>query len=227
MTGPRRLAIQSAGAATGVLQTDTEMDNLGTMSDQTAQPNTDAILMPEESISVTDLARQLGKRKHTVFKVLKRLGIQPRKRRNSGRRGQLVSYVTAQESQLVAVELRSARSVPRLGDGVAVSPEALPDEHGVFYLLLLEPEHDPGRFKVGFALSLPERLRTLRCSAPFTKEVRTWPCKMLWEKAAINCVTEGCKQLHTEVFRTESIEPVKQRCEEFFKLMPKLHDRDD
>ncbi|MEO8595542.1 MAG: hypothetical protein ABI759_19640 [Candidatus Solibacter sp.] len=196
------------------------------MSDQTAQPNTEETLT-EEPISVTDLASQLGKRKQTVFKVLKRLGIQPRMLRNSGRRGQLVSYVTAQESRLVAVELRSGRRVSRLGDDVAVSPEALPDEHGVFYLLLLEPEHDPGRFKVGFAVSLPERLRTLRCSAPFTKVVRTWPCKMLWEKTAIDCVTEGCKQLHTEVFRTESIEPVVRRCEEFFKLMPNLHDRDD
>lgn len=119
------------------------------MSDQTAQPNTDATFMPEESISVTDLASQLGKQKQTV------------------------SYLTAQESRLVAVELRSARSVSRLGDAVVVSPEALPDQHGVFYyLLLLEPEHDPGRFKVGFAISLPERLRTLRCSAPLTKVAR-------------------------------------------------------
>jgi hypothetical protein len=89
-------------------------------------------------------------------------------------------------------------------------------------LLLLEPEYDPGRFKVGFAGSLSERLRALRCSAPFIKVVQTWPCKMLWERTAIECVTEGCMQLHTEVFRTQSIEPVLQRCEQFFNLMPKL-----
>jgi hypothetical protein len=49
---------------------------------------------------------------------------------------------------------------------------------------------------------------------------------MLWEKTAIDCVTEGCKQLHTEVFRTQSIEPVLQRCEQFFSLMPKLEGSD-
>ena len=152
--------MQSAEAATGVLPTDTELDNHGTMSDQTAQQKTEATLMPEESISVTEIASQPGKRKQTVFKVLRRPGIQPRNLRNSGRRGQLVCYVTAEESRLVAVELRSERSASRLGEGIAVSPEALPDEHGVFYLLLLEPEHDPGRFNVGFAVSLPERLRT-------------------------------------------------------------------
>jgi hypothetical protein len=46
---------------------------------------------------------------------------------------------------------------------------------------------------------------------------------MLWERTAIDSVTEGCKQLHTEVLRTQSIEPVLQRCEQFFSLMPKLN----
>jgi hypothetical protein len=127
--------------------------------------------MSEELISVVDLASQFGKRKQTVFKVLRRLRIEPRKLRSSDRRGQLVSYVTAQESRLVAAELRSTGPASKSGD--EAPPEALPDEHGVFYLLLLEPEHDPGSFKVRFAVSLPERLRTLRCSAPFAKVVRT------------------------------------------------------
>jgi hypothetical protein len=96
----------------------------------------------------------------------------------------------------------------------------------VFYLLLLEPEHDPGRFKVGFSVNLQERLRTLRRSAPLLKVVRTWPCKMLWEKTGIDCVTEGCEQLHTEVFRTHSIEPILERCEQFFNVMPKLDESD-
>jgi hypothetical protein len=182
--------------------------------------------MPEELISVVDLAGQIDKRKQTVFKVLRRLRIEPRKLRKSESRAQLVAYVTAQESRLVAAELRSQGVGPKSGDNVAAPPEALPDEHGVFYLLLLEPDHDPGRFKVGFTVSMSERLRTLRCSAPFTKVVRTWPCKMLWERTAIECVTVDCKQLHTEVFRTASIEPVLQRCEQFFSLMPKLHEPD-
>lgn len=163
--------------------------------------------MPEEMISVVDLASQCGKRKQTVFKVPRRLSFEPRKPRSAGRRGQLVSYVTAQESSLIVAELRSGAQASKSADAVAASVEALPEEHGVFYLLLLEPEHDPGRFKVGFAVSLPERLRTLRCSAPFAKVVRSWPCKMLWERTAIDCVTAGCKQLHTDVFRTESSSP--------------------
>jgi hypothetical protein len=87
--------------------------------------------------------------------------------------------------------------------------------------LLLEPDHDPGRFKVGIADNFPERLRQHRCSAPLLKVVKTWPCKRLWEKTAIDCVTEGCEKLHTEVFRTQSIELVVERANRFFELMPK------
>ena len=178
--------------------------------------------MADDIISVTHLAEQLGKRKQSIFKILKRLKIEPQKLTKADRRGQLVSFVTVEESRLVAAELRTAKSKSSSGDGLDSSPEALLSERGVFYLLLLEPEHDPGRFKVGFTINLAERLRTLRCSAPFLRVVDTWPCKMLWERTAIECVTKDCMQLHTEVFRTESIEPVHHLCQQFFSLMPRL-----
>jgi len=72
--------------------------------------------MPEELISVGALASQFGKRKQTVFKVLRRLRIEPRKLRSSDRRGQLVSYVTAEECLLVAAELRTVDPASKPGD---------------------------------------------------------------------------------------------------------------
>jgi hypothetical protein len=90
----------------------------------------------------------------------------------------------------------------------------------VFYLIQLEPDFDPGRFKIGFAASLPERLRHLRCSAPFAAVLKTWPCRRLWEKTAIDCVSAGCERLHTEVFRTASLDEVVGRCDGFFAIMP-------
>jgi hypothetical protein len=44
----------------------------------------------------------------------------------------------------------------------------------------------------------------------------------LWEKTAIDCVTNGCEQLHTEVFRAESLEAVEGKCVQFFKLLPQM-----
>lgn len=177
--------------------------------------------MPESTISVIDLAAQHGMRKQTVFKVLARLGIETVKRPGNSKtnRGQVIAYISSDDAQRFVEEIRLMAVVNRSGadeDG----PDTAIAEQGVFYLLQLEPDHDPGRFKVGFATSLPERLRTLKCSAPFIKVLATWPCKNLWEKTAIDCVTQGCERLYTEVFRTESIDDVWQRCERFFELLP-------
>jgi hypothetical protein len=177
--------------------------------------------MSEDFISVIDVANQMGKRRQHLFKVLKRLGIESTKLRSTANRGQNIAYITADEFSRVrlALESNAASNHPgEASDGAASTATA---EMGVFYLLLLEPDRDPGRFKVGFAVSLPERLRQLRCSAPFVKVIKTWPCKRLWEKTAIDCVTYGTQQLHTEVFRTDTIDSVLARCNGFFELMPK------
>jgi hypothetical protein len=174
-----------------------------------------------EIISVIDLAAEQGVLKQTVFKVMKRLGIEPTKRLGAKSRGQAVSYITQDEARIVIETIR-----PQLRTGEPRSNPAQADavlnERGIFYLLMLEPKTDPSRFKVGFAASLPERLRHLRCSAPFAEVVATWPCKRLWERTAIDCITVGCDKLHTEVFRAASLLPVRERCDRFFALMPKV-----
>lgn len=180
--------------------------------------------MSDDLISVIDLANQYGKRKQTIFKFLKRLDIEPKKLTGgSDNRGQVISYITTEESQLVINELISRKATTGHEEETSGSlPDVLLAEQGVFYLLLLEPDHDPGRFKVGFTTSFSERLRQLRCSAPLTQLVAMWPCKRLWEKTAIECVANGCERLHTEVFRTTSLESVREKCDQFFSLMPIL-----
>ena len=37
-------------------------------------------------------------------------------------------------------------------------------------------------------------------------------------------VTQGCEKLSKEVFRTNDITKVKEKCDQFFALMPKLED---
>ncbi len=177
--------------------------------------------MGDDLISVIDVARQHGKRKATVFKVLKRLGIAPAKRRNASSQNQLVACITLEEFRIVAAELQ--RGADR--DDAEAGDEDRPDdfvsaEVGVFYLIQLEPEFDPGRFKVGFAAGMAERLRQLRCSAPFAMVLQTWSCRRLWERTAIDSVSVGCEKLHTEVFRAESLDEVVGRCERFFAVMP-------
>ncbi len=171
--------------------------------------------MSAETISVIDAAKNLGKQKAHIFKILGRLGIESIKEKNSAARGQKISYITTEDYERIKEYLAGAENE----SGEAPTQ---PDVGGVFYLIQLEPEHDPGRFKLGFATNIEERLRSHKTAAPFSKALKTWPCKLLWEKTAIECAAQGCVRLHTEVFRTDSIDEVRSRCEQFFKLMPEF-----
>ncbi len=173
--------------------------------------------MEDKLISVIDAASELGMIKQTLFRIIKRLRIATRKQRNSSHRNQEISYITADDLEVIRQHLRQTKPQGKCKKDVKESSNG----QGVFYLIQLEPDHDPGRIKVGFASNLPERLRSHRCSAPFSVVLGKWPCRSLWEKTAIDCVTESCEKLHTEVFRTNDISQVKERCGQFFALMPK------
>lgn len=174
--------------------------------------------MENELISVLQVADELGKRKQRIFKILGRLGIERKLIKNNDARGQKIAYITADDYTRVKeyfLEVDNTLSQITIDS----------DSAGVFYLIQLEPEHDPGRFTLGFAASIEERLRSHKTSAPFSTVLKTWPSKLLWEKTAIDCASQGCERLHTEVFRAKSIEAVLARCDEFFAIMPKLDDK--
>ena len=178
-----------------------------------------------ERIAIVDLADDLQVRKQRIFKILPRLGIRPTQRRETSRGGQNVATVSQAEAIAIRTEIEKPRGTAS-GD-VSLSPTTAAfysDDVGFFYLLQLEPVHDPGRFKLGFTMELDGRLQKHRCSAPFATYVGTWPCKRVWERAAIDCVTNACEQLHTEVFRATSLEQIASHAKLFFSMMPSLKD---
>ena len=175
--------------------------------------------MDNESISVSDAAARLGMKKQTLFKVIKRYGLSTIKQKSTSHRGQSISYLSQSDFDFIVNNYTVDKS--NANDTSSNSSPVQADQ-GVFYLIQLEPEHDPGRFKLGFTSNMPERLRSHRCSAPFSEVLETWPCHTLWEKTAIDSVTQNCEKLHTEVFRTDDINEIKQKCEQFFSLMPAL-----
>lgn len=169
--------------------------------------------MVEKSISIIDIAKTYGKRPQSIHKIVRRLGISTEKVKSKGSRGQAISYVSEQDYERIWEYFTESGNGDELSDINA---------SGVFYLIQLEHEHDPGRYKLGFASSIEERLRSDKTSAPFAKVVATWPCKLLWEKTAIESVTTASEKLYTEVFRTKDIQEVRRKCDEFFALMPNL-----
>ena len=174
--------------------------------------NNDAALI--DRIALPELADELQCHKQSLFKIVKRLGVVPVKRRDSDRKNQMVATVTPDEALIIRREFLT-RTKTDAGDD-----EALIADDGVFYIIQLEPEHDPGRIKLGFTTDLEGRLRKHRCSAPFAQCLKTWPSRRAWEHTVIDCITHGLEQLHTEVFRTSSLEEVMQKADRFFAIMP-------
>ena len=169
----------------------------------------------ENKISITEIAKIHGKHNASVHRLVKRKGIETFKERSDKARGQNVTYITTDDYE----DLKQT-----LGHWDAPSTEAIGGGSGVFYIVQLEPHHDPGRFKVGYTTDIAERLRSHRTAAPFSKMVKEWPCKLLWEKTAIECVSQDCEQLYTEVFRANDIAEVVNKAEQFFNLMPPTRD---
>ncbi|MBN1507817.1 MAG: hypothetical protein JW955_13285 [Sedimentisphaerales bacterium] len=180
--------------------------------------------MDQERIAVLDLADELGVRKQRLFKLIKALHICTTKRREPTRGGQEVVTIAAADTARIRNELQ-ARSRQRRGSRERPDEQApyyASDERGVFYLVQLEPQHDPTRFKVGFTADIESRLGKLRTSAPFARCEKSWPCRRNWEGTAIDCVTDGCEHLREEVFRASRLVDVVHRADAFFSVMPRL-----
>ena len=120
-----------------------------------------------ERIAIVDLADDLQVRKQRIFKILPRLGIRPTQRREASRGNQNVATVSQTEAIAIRAELEKA-SGSTSGSNLASGSAGVfySEDVGFFYLIQLEPEHDPGRFKLGFTMDLDGRLQKHRCSAP-------------------------------------------------------------
>jgi len=179
-------------------------------------------MMNDKRIAIVDLADELQVRKQRIFKLLPRLGIRTSQRREPDRGNQNVAMVSLEEAAMIRREIAKSAEVADGDLPGGTTLNLFSDDAGFFYLVQLEPDHDPGRFKVGFTTDLDGRLQKHRCSAPFAKYLKSWPCRRVWERAAIDCVTNGTEQLHTEVFRTGSMEDIAKKADAFFSLMPSL-----
>ncbi len=178
--------------------------------------------VPAVLVSIAEVADDLQSRKQSIFRIVRRLGIQTTKQRDPDRGNQLVDLIAVTDVQSVRDALLAGRRVAASDQ----SSLSLDGETGYFYIIQLEPEHDRGRFKVGFTTDVEGRLAKHRCSAPFAVCLRSWPCRRTWERAAMDCVAIGSERLHNEVFRCPDLEHVLSRGDSFFALMPTLDEPD-
>ena len=108
-----------------------------------------------EQIAIVDLADDLQVRKQRIFKILARMGIRSSQRREPSRGNQNVATITRAEAAVVRAEIDKSIGSADGGGSRASSGASYSDDVGFFYLIELEPEHDAGRFKVGFTMDQP------------------------------------------------------------------------
>ena len=168
----------------------------------------------QELKQVNEVARTHGWNRSSVHRTIKRLRIDVVKRRSESARGQVVNWIRGTDVPRLEEAMR--RSIKKDPSPV----EDTPVGYGSFYLIALEPELDPDRFKLGYAADVDERLSRHRTAAPLAQIIKAWPCKIGWEKTAIDCIAQGCERLHTEVFRARGIQEAVSLADRFFSLMP-------
>lgn len=164
-------------------------------------------------VSIKELARRLGMDRSHARRYVLRLGYSFHKRRTADSGGQLTLCVSSVEAEQIASQ--------RAGQGYGGATVVSVSDVGVFYVIQLVPDLDPRRLKLGFAESLEQRLAQHRTAAPTARVLRAWPCKRIWEPAAIDAVTrQGCRLVLNEVFDCDDPEALIARGEGFFGLLP-------
>lgn len=170
--------------------------------------------MEDELISVAEAAKALGRNKQSLFKLINRLKLEKVFIKSEDARGQTAAFISIEDFYILKAHVEGASSTSESQENDATTS-------GYFYIIQLEPELDPRRLKLGFAASVDGRIRKHKTSAPFSKVLASWPCKLLWEKTVIDCLTENCERVYTEVFRVQDVGKTIQTAAAFFELMPK------
>jgi len=94
-------------------------------------------------------------------------------------------------------------------------------DQSFFYIVQPVPELCEARVKLGITNSLKQRLTVYTCVCPHARIVKSWPCQIVWEAAAIASITRmECNRLGDELFECADMGTLIERADAFFALMP-------
>lgn len=174
--------------------------------------------MEKTTVLVSDLADELGLDKSNLRRYIKNQGIKMIRVRTRHTRGQLTLALTKENAKAVR-EARRAQGYLTKDESEPASISV--NGTGYFYAVQLVPELLPERVKLGFAVDPNTRLKSHQTAAPTAKIIKAWPCKRVWEQAAIDSLTRlDSTHIANEVFDFGSIELMIERGNAFFDLMP-------
>lgn len=165
-----------------------------------------------EYVSIKELAETMGMDRSHARRYILALGYSPHKRRTPDSHNQLTLALPRSEAEAV---LAKRREQGFIGGGSVVS------DRGFFYVIQLVPEIAPQRIKLGFATNVSDRLQQHRTAAPTAALLKCWPCRGVWERTAMDCMTrEGCRLIANEVFECDQLDSLVCRGDKLFQQLP-------
>lgn len=168
-----------------------------------------------EYVSLKQLADELGMDRSNLRKYVIREGFQYGKRRMIDSGSQTVIAFTEEEAQ----KIRDRREANGFGASLGVVDDGI----GFLYITQIVPDLDPNRVKLGYARNVGQRLQQHRTTSPTAQLMQYWPCKEVWEQAAIDCIMqEGGKLVGGEVYDCENTTTLTEAGHRFFEVMPKI-----
>jgi hypothetical protein len=163
-------------------------------------------------VTLGDIAEQLRMDRSHANRWVKKQGVTFSRVR--GVQGQLVNALTRDQADEI-LALRATQGFLDRGTS-AVSSLGV----GCFYLVQVAPDLDPLRVKGGYASSLEQRMSAHRTIAPTLVLVKAWPCRELWERAALAVIENAASgRLGPEVFTVEDVCETVERLDAFFGLL--------
>ena len=97
---------------------------------------------------------------------------------------QVMLAVTEDDAELI----RQHRRDHGFSCGDQPAKPVKPLSEGVFYVVRLLPDSLPARLKLGFSVSMSDRLQDFRVVCPHATKLADWPCKRTHEPAAIDAM---------------------------------------
>jgi hypothetical protein len=174
----------------------------------------------EGRITVNAISLALGTSPSSMHYAMNELRLETqleRRRRGAGRRAHSITFA---DSKILLAYLLAPRKRVRKNASASQPPGRPQFGLGYFYIVLLEPQLDSGRFKAGYTRCLKQRLTNFRTCLPFGEYLFHWPCQRAWELTARAYITRDCKHLREEVYRTRDIPSLLARAAQFFVEMP-------
>ncbi len=169
-------------------------------------------------VTLEQIAHDMGLDRSNTRKYILKKGFTFLQVRTKEARGQMVNALTVEDAEAVKETRRK--------EGFTYNTIIAENGKGYFYVIQLVPELSAARIKVGYASDIQQRLAAHRTASPTAELVKHWPCKITWERAAIDSLTRmGCRLIANEVYDCSDISTLVELGDSFFAIMPKMGER--